>query len=120
MDNGADAADLRRLEKTRPQERHEHAGQVQIEENPRVHEEGAFKATRRSSFPPGLLRRRVSIASIAAESSSLPPTPYHSALAAQELETRRCHPTPGRLPAAALTGCGPRPTFTEVGKSPIA
>ena len=43
MDNGAHAADLRRLNKARAQERHRNAGQVEIEKNPRVHEESAGK-----------------------------------------------------------------------------
>ncbi len=41
MDNGAHAAGLRRLGKARAQERHRNTGQVEIEKNPRVHEEGA-------------------------------------------------------------------------------
>jgi hypothetical protein len=43
MDNGADAADLRRLDKARAQERHGYPRQVEIKKNPRVHEEGACK-----------------------------------------------------------------------------
>ena len=43
MDNGAHAADLRRLNETRAQERQRNAGQVEIEKNPRVYEEGACK-----------------------------------------------------------------------------
>ena len=42
-------------------------------------------------------------------------------MAAQELETRSLS-SDSRVGSrrAALTACGPRPTFTEVGKSPIA
>ncbi len=43
MDNGAHAADLRRRGKAHAQDRHRNAGQVEIEKNPRVHEEGACK-----------------------------------------------------------------------------
>ena len=43
MDNGARAADLRRRGKARAQDRHRNAGQVEIEENPGAHEEGACK-----------------------------------------------------------------------------
>ena len=43
MDNGAHAANLRRLGKACAQDRLRNAGQVEIEENPRVHEEGACK-----------------------------------------------------------------------------
>src|SRR5215510_3135110 len=43
MDHGADAADLRRLGEARAQERHLRAGQVEIEEHPRVDKEGAGK-----------------------------------------------------------------------------
>jgi len=43
MDNGAQAADLRRLGKVRAQDRHRNVGQPEVEENPRVHEEGTCK-----------------------------------------------------------------------------
>lgn len=43
MDNGAHAADLRRLGKARAQDRHRNAGEVEVEKNPRVYEEGACK-----------------------------------------------------------------------------
>ena len=43
MDNRAEAADLRRLDKARAQERHRNACQPEIKENPRVHEEGTRK-----------------------------------------------------------------------------
>jgi hypothetical protein len=43
MDNGAHAADLRRLNEARAQKRHRNAGQAEIEKNPRVDEEAACK-----------------------------------------------------------------------------
>jgi hypothetical protein len=43
MNNGAHAAELRRLGEARTQERHGNVGQVEIEKNPRTHEEGACK-----------------------------------------------------------------------------
>ena len=43
MNNGAHAADLRCLKEAGTQDRHRNAGQVEIEKNPRVHEESACK-----------------------------------------------------------------------------
>ncbi len=43
MDNGADAADLRRFNKACTQEGHRNTGQVKIEKNPSAHKEGARK-----------------------------------------------------------------------------
>src|SRR5262249_23426353 len=43
VDDGTQAADLRRLGKARAQDRHRHAGQPEIEKDPRVHEEGPGK-----------------------------------------------------------------------------
>src|SRR4029450_9493201 len=43
MNNGAHAPALRRLNEARTQDRHGNASQVEIEKNPRVHEEGACK-----------------------------------------------------------------------------
>jgi hypothetical protein len=43
MHKGSHAADLRRLGQARAQDRHRNAGQVEVERNPCVHEEGACK-----------------------------------------------------------------------------
>jgi hypothetical protein len=43
IDNGAHAADFRRLDEARPQERHRNTGQVEIEKYPCAYEEGACK-----------------------------------------------------------------------------
>ena len=43
MDNGAHTADLRGLGKARAQDRHRNADQVEVEKNPRAHEEAACK-----------------------------------------------------------------------------
>jgi hypothetical protein len=39
MDNGANAADFRRKDKARAQERYRNASEVQIEKNPSIHKE---------------------------------------------------------------------------------
>ena len=43
MDDGSDAADARRLDKTRAEDRHRNPVEVQIEKNSGVHKEGACK-----------------------------------------------------------------------------
>jgi hypothetical protein len=43
MDNGSHAADARRLDKTRAEDRHRNPVEVQIEKNSGVHKEGACK-----------------------------------------------------------------------------
>jgi hypothetical protein len=43
MDNGSHAADARRLDKTRAEDRHRNPVEVQIEKNSGVHKEGARK-----------------------------------------------------------------------------